>query len=537
MHAFIQRQDTIPRIETILPTIPCGFGSAKSPAVCPDPQSLEGKNIQGTYATQQYEYIKIEALKCMGHDRCAPIEEINEIIRQGSVECQVYLTSQNFEADLYHQTGKGDVIRDITWRWYAMPLYEQKVELYMRARQISHEERYVGSPPLPEREVFLMSYDRVEVVHQPMQPEFDADMLSWYVRLGNDMDLEEVSYWMPSILDLFGLWGAMASFLTSLSFGIVATAYNRWRFTKKFEKSTKETRRKAKLRAKLAMRLSRSDDSTSKAYRFVQSKFDDQIIDSDIRLFDANHFDDHGRLRITPEELRFPATAFGELRRIAIMKHMQNTRSATIISEWYLRTLLKRDKIKNIDRRKALVRELSYTLMRNSEKDLMKQHREEIEKEEETLRSTKGLLKLQRAYTSSFGSLKAVNQIASPKNDSMNDSTATRRWKMAGSAILSNKGIIAPNGNESSTSSNNDGWSPGLLKEEEEHDLKSSVDFRASTVVDRPIDDEPVQGVAVEPEDESVLGEDQDEQEAAFDPSTYDSGDQTKFPKGDGHFS
>ena len=183
----------------------------------------------------------------------------------------------------------------------------------------------------------------------------------------------------------------MASFVTSLSFGVIATAYNRWCFTRAFEAQTNESRRKAKLKAKLAFRLSRTHENSNKAYISIQSKFDDQVIEPDIRLFDSHHFDDHGRVSITPEEMRHPTTAFGELRRIAILEHMRKVRAANVISEWYLRLLLRRNKVQSIIRRKALVQHLSSTFLCDSDLQVMVQHREEINEYEEA-RENKHLL-------------------------------------------------------------------------------------------------------------------------------------------------
>ena len=202
------RQDALPRELVDLPLKPCEYGSGGVPSYfCPDEEDIENLTIQGEYSKEKYEYLKVQIVKCLSdiEGECAPIEEIDKVIENGSVQAQVFVKSENFEVDTYHKTGRGIVGNQFGWRWYALPRMEQKVEIYVKAREIKTDERFVGSPPLPESTTLLYSFDRIEVVQRPM-PVHEDNVFSWFIRMSPEVDQESVVYWMPSILDLFGLW-------------------------------------------------------------------------------------------------------------------------------------------------------------------------------------------------------------------------------------------------------------------------------------------------------------------------------------------
>jgi len=89
-------------------------------------------------------------------------------------------------------------------------------------------------------------------------------------------------------------------------------------------------------------------------YNNLQSQLDALMIVPDLRLFDTHHFTEEGRMDISAEELRYPSTAFGELRRLAIQEHCKKKRAAQLISVWYGRHLVQRGFIKNPDRQREL---------------------------------------------------------------------------------------------------------------------------------------------------------------------------------------
>ena len=60
-------------------------------------------------------------------------------------------------------------------------------------------------------------------------------------------------------------------------------------------------------------------------------------------------------------ELKYPSTAFGELRRLAIVEHGKKKRAARFLSLWYGRQLVKRGFIKDAQRRRELFSPLSST--------------------------------------------------------------------------------------------------------------------------------------------------------------------------------
>lgn len=66
-------------------------------------------------------------------------------------------------------------------------------------------------------------------------------------------------------------------------------------------------------------------------YESLQHQRDALMVESDIRLFESHHFDKEGRVAMSPAELKFPSTAFGELRRIANFGTWQKETSGRIL--------------------------------------------------------------------------------------------------------------------------------------------------------------------------------------------------------------
>ena len=357
MHRVIQEQDRLPRTITPLTIEDCNVGNVGQ-ELCGSKTELVGKSIEGDYVRPRYEYLQVKLTKCVGDPECAPIEETNAILDSGEAQIQIQLKTQNFDIDQFHATGDGVVDTTMNWRLWGIKGTELKNDMYLQARRISQEERYAGSPPLPVTDTEILAFDRVESVMQPRPDDF-FEIGSWYFRLSDSVQLENVKYWSTSILDLFGLWGAMASFLTSLSFGFVAFQYNRWMFNRHFSKSSKESRRIATAKAKVAMNMIvKSDKRSTDMYKSIRAQHDALVVEPDVRLFDEHHFDEVGRLSVTSEELRFPATAFGHLRKFAIQQHMRQYRAARTIGRWYVKRLIRHGKIQSSTRRLHLSRNL-----------------------------------------------------------------------------------------------------------------------------------------------------------------------------------
>jgi len=183
----------------------------------------------------------------------------------------------------------------ISERWFLLPDLEVLNEVYLLGRVVQHESHHWGSPPFPETETRLLDFDKIDSRLAPARGE--GSLMTFYVRLSQAVSLEETAYWMPSILDLFGAWGAIASFLTTLSLGLAARLFNRRGFRKSFSKAV--------------ARLSGAEQ--------------------DIRLYDREHFDQHGRLIMTAAELKTPTSVFGELRSFASQEHRRKAKATNMI--------------------------------------------------------------------------------------------------------------------------------------------------------------------------------------------------------------
>jgi len=228
----------------------------------------------------------------------------------------------------------------------------------MQARRISKEQRYAGSPPLPETEIHVLSLRGRETNFLP-RTRNETNLLTFVLRLADNVKLEEVSYWCPSILDLFGLWGAMASFAASLSLGFIAYQYNKWNFHRHFHDATLRKRRDAQQQTLATMQWLRNSHPSvtpnrDHMYKNLQAQYDALMIEPDIRLFETHHFDNDGRMAMTAAELKFPSTPFGELRRLAIQEHSKKKRAAQFLSVWYAGHLVRKGFIKDEQRRREL---------------------------------------------------------------------------------------------------------------------------------------------------------------------------------------
>lgn len=259
-----------------------------------------------------------------------------------------------------------------------MPDVELRTDIVLKARTVSKEQRYLGSPPMPETEINILSFDRKETSFKPRMTN-GTRLMTFSIRIDDNVRLEEVNYWCPSLLDLFGLWGAMVSFTATMSLGFFAMLYNRWSFDRHFHKTMARKRREAQLLTMSSMAWMKKRDgrhgndtenpdpedaAASKAtntrsrqsvYRSLQEQHDALMVEPDIRLFESHHFEDQSeRMHMSAAELKHPSTAFGELRRMAILEHGKKKRAAKFLGLWYGRHLVKKGFIQDPVRRAQL---------------------------------------------------------------------------------------------------------------------------------------------------------------------------------------
>jgi len=343
--------------QTPLPVASCVVSNNLS--ACPLVNSTY--KLQGTIDKYEFEFLEILVDKCQGDPSCAPMEEINEKLQSGEfrIRAQLNLQAEQFDVERYHEVGVGSVASNRSLETFNIPNIEVQNEIIFKARKVSKEQRYIGSPPMPEVETNVLSFNRREMNYRPRTAR-EKNLVSFIIRIDDNIQLEEVSYWCPSILDLFGLWGAMASFIASLSIGFIAMAYNKWSFERHFKHMTLKKRREAQMLTLSAMEWMREKEdhlqtrSRKEIYKSLQSHYDALVVEPDIRLFESHHFDYEGRVEMSAAELNFPTTAFGELRRIAILEHGKKKRAALFLSLWYGRLLVKKGFITDPARRREL---------------------------------------------------------------------------------------------------------------------------------------------------------------------------------------
>lgn len=329
------------------------------PSLCPIVNDTY--QLKGTLLKQDYEFIEISVNKCTGEVSCYPLQDINDKIQSGElrIRAQVSLESEQFDVERFHATGSGFAISNRSFEYFGLPNVEVQSDIFLQARRISKEQRYAGSPPMPETEINVLSLRGRETNFLPRTLN-ETNLMTFVLRLSDNVRLEEVSYWCPSILDLFGLWGAMASFAASLSLGFIAFQYNKWHFHRHFHEATVQKRLDAQRQTLATMRWLRNNDNFPSSpnrdamYNNLQEQYDALMIEPDIRLFETHHFNDEGRMAMTAAELKFPSTAFGELRRLAILEHSKKKRAAQFLSVWYGRHLVRKGFIREERRRRQL---------------------------------------------------------------------------------------------------------------------------------------------------------------------------------------
>ncbi len=329
------------------------------PSLCPIVHKMY--RLQGIYFKKNYKFIEILVNKCTGEAACAPLSVINGMISSGEfrIRALVSIESEQFDVERFHETGSGFAISNRSFEYYGLPNVEVHSDIYMQARRISKEQRYIGSPPLPQTEINVLSLRGRETNYLPRTTN-ETNLMTFVIRVADNVKLEEVSYWCPSVLDLFALWGAMASFAATLSLGFIAYQYNKWNFNRHFYKATIRKRREAQQQNLATIQWLRNTQNFNSTpnrdhmYKNLQEQYDALMIEPDIRLFETHHFDTDGRMAMTAAEIKFPSTPYGELRLLAIQEHSKKKRAAEFLSIWYARHLVRKGFIKDERRRREL---------------------------------------------------------------------------------------------------------------------------------------------------------------------------------------
>ena len=356
-HVTIQQQDKVPRIYQRLDVQTCDFDPTM---ICVNPDEAKLLRMQGRYISDMYQYIEIDVVRCKNDTAtvsthtfetiaCAPDEEISKVIAR-QAKLRIHFLYEEFNPTHYHTHVRsayygahaGQAVYTIPHdrRMFLLNEYMIKSEILTKGRSIYHERRHVGSPPFPERLTKIIGFDRFEDVIAPL--DGSGDLAEFFIHLLEETTVEETMYWMPSVLDLFGAWGAVFAFFTQLSLGLFALTYNRWKYHQSFQKKTRE----------LSI-LTEKSKRSKRSWTMVEVKARENVIAKipDLRLFDRDHFDEHGRLCVTAEEFAHPTSLYGELRAYAINEHKKKVKAADLL----LRTFRRRKFHTNVSKRASTI--------------------------------------------------------------------------------------------------------------------------------------------------------------------------------------
>jgi len=189
-HVIMKDQERVQ--ETILPFYRCTVSSR--PSLCPIVNTTTYK-LKGIFWKQDYEFLEILVNKCTGDIGCAPLKVINQKLRSGEfrIRAQVSMEAEQFDIERFHQTGTGQVISNRSFDYYALPDIELKSDIIFRARKIQKEQRYIGSPPMPETVINVLSLFGRDTDYIPRIPN-ETNMMTFHVRLADNVKEEEVAY-------------------------------------------------------------------------------------------------------------------------------------------------------------------------------------------------------------------------------------------------------------------------------------------------------------------------------------------------------
>ena len=358
-HVTIRHQDKIPRVYNRLGVERCDFDETM---ICVNPDDASKVRLQGRYISDLYQYVEIDVAKCRNETstgsgttgssvECASDTEIDEVISR-QVKLRIHFLYEEFNPTHYHTRARsvyngahpGEPVYTIPHdrRMFLLNDYIIKSEILTKGRSIYHERRHVGSPPFPEKLTKILGFDRFEDVLAPL--DGTRDLAEFFIHLEEETTVEETMYWMPSILDLFGAWGAVFAFFTQLSLGLFAITYNRWKYRQSFKEKSR--------RLSILAENSKKGSSRTSLIDFKASK---TVIEKipDLRLFDRDHFDEHGRLCVSAEEFAHPTSLYGELRAYAITEHKKKVKAADMLLRTFRRRKFNRAVTKRASVRQA----------------------------------------------------------------------------------------------------------------------------------------------------------------------------------------
>lgn len=322
-HITIREQDKLPRVKIPLNLTDCIYTNGLQ-MICVSENLPEHIKLMGKYQSPKYQYVKIEVRSCTDEldateddpdFKCAAKEEIDSIIKR-EVKIGINMGLQDFDVNLYHnRKGKSVTVNWASERYFILPSQHTLVEAYLLGRVISFEERLMGSPPMPQKSVSILSFQRMETRARPNY--VTNDHFTVYVRLSATLQQEEIQYWVRNILDLLGMLGGFLSFLSVI--GLVAKKHNHNRWKNSYNKKSQ------KLTSAMMLDINR-----------------DLELPLDTRLLDKDNFNSQGRLIITAEEFAIPTSIHGELRSFAVAEHVKKCKAAGTLITWYNRRKTKK---------------------------------------------------------------------------------------------------------------------------------------------------------------------------------------------------
>ena len=196
-HITIREQDKLPRVKIPLNLTDCIYTNGLQ-MICVSENLPEHIKLEGTYQSPKYQYIRIGVRSCTDEldateddpdFKCAAKEEIDNIIKR-EVKIEINMGLQDFDVNLYHnRKGKSVTVKWASERYFLLPSQHTLVEAYLLGRVISFEDRFYGSPPMPQKSVSILSFQRMETRARPNY--VTNDHFTTYVRLSTTLQQEE----------------------------------------------------------------------------------------------------------------------------------------------------------------------------------------------------------------------------------------------------------------------------------------------------------------------------------------------------------
>jgi hypothetical protein len=229
----IREQDKLPRVKVPIGKEMCSFpGNPNEDYPDPPPVTVLGVcpvgdlSVAGTFETKAYVYLDIAINKCLCLNssapcNCAPSAEIDKLWFTTSVDFIVRQVDYEYESTIVQY-------------WRPTTAYYFGVDLFFTKRNINVKPRYFFDVYKTE---YLLFSQYIQRINTPTT----GQLMKFYVRLDATMHNEYRS--APTILELFGRWGSVWSFL-ALFLGTIVIKWNEHSFHKLFPRDKiKEARR------------------------------------------------------------------------------------------------------------------------------------------------------------------------------------------------------------------------------------------------------------------------------------------------------